>query len=75
MVYRTQPTDAITVAYTLGGIENTDMLRHTEDIGGGYWLVRLPDALVYTSEVSPTFYRQVTVDDISYFSIPTSPAA
>ena len=70
MVYRTQPTDAITVAYTLGGIENTDMLRHTEDIGGGYWLVRLPDALVYTSEVSPTFYRQVTVDDISYFFNP-----
>lgn len=70
MVYRTQPTDAITVAYTLGGIENTDTLRHTEDIGGGYWLVRLPDALVYTSEVSPTFYRQVTVDDISYFFNP-----
>lgn len=70
MVYRTQPTDAITVAYTLGGIENTDMLRHTEDIGGGYWLVRLPDALVYTSEVSPAFYRQVTVDDISYFFNP-----
>lgn len=70
MVYRTQPTDAITVAYTLGGIENTDTLRHTEDIGGGYWLVRLPDELVYTSEVSPTFYRQVTVDDISYFFNP-----
>ena len=70
MVYRTQPTDAITVAYTLGGIENTDTLRHTEDIGGGYWLVRLPDALVYTSEVSPAFYRQVTVDDISYFFNP-----
>lgn len=70
MVYRTQPTDTITVAYTLGGIENTDMLRHTEDIGGGYWLVRLPDALVYTSEVSPAFYRQVTVDDISYFFNP-----
>lgn len=70
MVYRAQPTDAITVAYTLGGIENTDMLRHTEDIGGGYWLVRLPDALVYTSEVSPAFYRQVTVDDISYFFNP-----
>ena len=70
MVYRTQPTDAITVAYTLGGIENTDTLWHTEDIGGGYWLVRLPDALVYTSEVSPTFYRQVTVDDISYFFNP-----
>ena len=34
MVYRTQPTDAITVAYTLGGIENTDTLWHTEDIGG-----------------------------------------
>lgn len=70
MVYRTQPTDAITVAYTLGGIENTDTLLHTEDIGGGYWLVRLPDALVYTSEVSPAFYRQVTVDDISYFFNP-----
>lgn len=70
MVYRTQPTDAITVAYTLGGIENTDMLRHTEDIGGGYWLVRLPDELVYTSEVSPAFYRQVTVDDVSYFFNP-----
>lgn len=70
MVYRAQPTDAITVAYTLGGIENTDTLRHTEDIGGGYWLVRLPDALVYTSEVSPAFYRQVTVDDISYFFNP-----
>lgn len=70
MVYRTQPTDAITVAYTLGGIENTDTLWHTEDIGGGYWLVRLPNALVYTSEVSPAFYRQVTVDDISYFFNP-----
>lgn len=70
MVYRTQPTNAITVAYTLGGIENTDTLWHTEDIGGGYWLVRLPDALVYTSEVSPAFYRQVTVDDISYFFNP-----
>lgn len=70
MVYRTQPTDAITVAYTLGGIENTDTLWPAEDIGGGYWLVRLPDALVYTNEVSPTFYRQVTVDDISYFFNP-----
>lgn len=70
MVYRAQPTDAITVAYTLGGIENTDTLLHTEDIGGGYWLVRLPDALVYTSEVSPAFYRQVTVDDTSYFFNP-----
>ena len=70
MVYRTQPTDAITVAYTLGGIENTDTLWPAEDIGGGYWLVRLPDALVYTSEVSPAFYRQVTVDDISYFFNP-----
>lgn len=70
MVYRTQPTDAITVAYPLGGIENTYTLWHTEDIGGGYWLVRLPDALVYTSEVSPAFYRQVTVDDISYFFNP-----
>lgn len=70
MVYRTQPTDTITVAYTLGGIENTYTLWHTEDIGGGYWLVRLPDELVYTSEVSPAFYRQVTVDDISYFFNP-----
>lgn len=70
MVYRTQPTDAITVAYTLGGIETTVMLRSAEDIGGGYWLVRLPDALVYTNEVSPTFYRQVTVDDVSYFFNP-----
>jgi type II secretory pathway pseudopilin PulG len=70
MVYRTQPTDAITVAYTLGGIENTDTLWPAEDIGGGYWLVRLPDALVYTREVSPAFYRQVTVDDISYFFNP-----
>ena len=70
MVYRTQPTDAITVAYTLGGIENTDTLWYTEDIGGGYWLVRLPDELVYTNEVSPAFYRQVTVDDISYFFNP-----
>lgn len=70
MVYRTQPTDAITVAYTLGGIENTYTLWSAEDIGGGYWLVRLPDALVYTSEVSPAFYRQVTVDDISYFFNP-----
>ena len=70
MVYRAQPTDAITVAYTLGGIENTDTLWPAEDIGGGYWLVRLPDALVYTSEVSPAFYRQVTVDDISYFFNP-----
>lgn len=70
MVYRTQPTDAITVAYTLGGIENTDTLWPAEDIGGGYWLVLLPDELVYTNEVSPTFYRQVTVDDISYFFNP-----
>lgn len=70
MVYRAQPTDAITVAYTLGGIENTDTLWPAEDIGGGYWLVRLPDALVYTREVSPAFYRQVTVDDISYFFNP-----
>ena len=70
MVYRTQPTDAITVSYTLGGIENTYTLWPAEDIGGGYWLVRLPDALVYTSEVSPAFYRQVTVDDISYFFNP-----
>lgn len=70
MVYRTQPTDAITVAYTLGGIENTDTLWPAEDIGGGYWLVRLPDELVYTNEVSPAFYRQVTVDDISYFFNP-----
>lgn len=32
--------------------------------------MRLPDELVYTNEVSPTFYRQVTVDDISYFFNP-----
>ena len=70
MVYRTQPTDAITVAYTLGGIETTVTLGSSEDIGGGYWLVRLPNDLVYTTEVSPAFYRQVTVDDVSYFFNP-----
>ena len=70
MIYHTQPTVPITVTYTLGGIETTVTLWSAEDIGGGYWLVRLPDALVYTTEVSPTFYRQVTVDGVSYFFNP-----
>lgn len=70
MVYRTQPTDAITVAYTLGNTARTATLRNSIKLDSEYWLVRLPDELVYTSEVSPTFYRQVTVDDISYFFNP-----
>lgn len=70
MVYRTQPTDAITVAYTLGDTARTATLRNSIKLDSEYWLVRLPDELVYTSEVSPTFYRQVTVDDISYFFNP-----
>lgn len=70
MVYRTQPTDAITVAYTLGDTARTATLRNSIKLDSEYWLVRLPDALVYTSEVSPAFYRQVTVDDISYFFNP-----
>lgn len=70
MVYRAQPTDAITVAYTLGDTARTATLRNSIKLDSEYWLVRLPDALVYTSEVSPAFYRQVTVDDISYFFNP-----
>ena len=70
MVYRTQPTDAITVAYTLGDTARTATLRNSIKLDSEYWLVRPPDELVYTSEVSPTFYRQVTVDDISYFFNP-----
>ena len=70
MVYRTQPTDAITVAYTLGDTARTATLRNSIKLDSEYWLVLLPDELVYTSEVSPTFYRQVTVDDISYFFNP-----
>lgn len=70
MVYRTQPTDAITVAYTLGDTARTATLGNSIKLDSEYWLVRLPDELVYTSEVSPTFYRQVTVDDISYFFNP-----
>ena len=70
MVYRAQPTDAITVAYTLGDTARTATLRNSIKLDSEYWLVRLPDELVYTSEVSPTFYRQVTVDDISYFFNP-----
>lgn len=70
MVYRTQPTDAITVAYTLGDTARTATLRNSIKLDSEYWLVCLPDELVYTSEVSPTFYRQVTVDDISYFFNP-----
>lgn len=70
MVYRTQPTDAITVAYTLGDTARTATLRNSIKLDSEYWLVRLPDELVYTNEVSPTFYRQVTVDDISYFFNP-----
>lgn len=70
MVYRTQPTDAITVAYTLGDTARTATLRNSIKLDSEYWLVHLPDELVYTSEVSPTFYRQVTVDDISYFFNP-----
>lgn len=70
MVYRTQPTDAITVAYTLGETARTATLRNSIKLDSEYWLVRLPDELVYTNEVSPTFYRQVTVDDISYFFNP-----
>lgn len=70
MVYRTQPTDAITVAYTLGDTVRTATLPNSIKLDSEYWLVRLPDELVYTSEVSPTFYRQVTVDDISYFFNP-----
>lgn len=70
MVYRTQPTDAITVAYTLGDTARTATLWNSIKLDSEYWLVRLPDELVYTSEVSPTFYRQVTVDDISYFFNP-----
>lgn len=70
MVYRTQPTDAITVAYTLGDTARTATLLNSIKLDSEYWLVRLPDELVYTNEVSPTFYRQVTVDDISYFFNP-----
>lgn len=70
MVYRAQPTDAITVAYTLGDTARTATLRNSIKLDSEYWLVRPPDELVYTSEVSPTFYRQVTVDDISYFFNP-----
>lgn len=70
MVYRAQPTDAITVAYTLGNTARTATLWNSIKLDSEYWLVRLPDELVYTSEVSPTFYRQVTVDDISYFFNP-----
>ena len=70
MVYRTQPTDAITVAYTLGDTARTATLRNSIKLDSEYWLVLLPDELVYTNEVSPTFYRQVTVDDISYFFNP-----
>lgn len=70
MVYRTQPTDAITVAYTLGDTARTATLWNSIKLDSEYWLVRLPDELVYTSEVSPAFYRQVTVDDISYFFNP-----
>lgn len=70
MVYRTQPTDAITVAYTLGDTARTATLWNSIKLDSEYWLVRLPDELVYTSEVSPTFYRQVTVDDVSYFFNP-----
>lgn len=70
MVYRTQPTDAITVAYTLGDTARTATLGNSIKLDSEYWLVCLPDELVYTSEVSPTFYRQVTVDDISYFFNP-----
>lgn len=70
MVYRAQPTDAITVAYTLGDTARTATLLNSIKLDSEYWLVRLPDELVYTSEVSPAFYRQVTVDDISYFFNP-----
>lgn len=70
MVYRAQPTDTITVAYTLGDTARTATLRNSIKLDSEYWLVLLPDELVYTSEVSPTFYRQVTVDDISYFFNP-----
>ena len=70
MVYRAQPTDAITVAYTLGDTARTAPLLNSIKLDSEYWLVRLPDELVYTSEVSPAFYRQVTVDDISYFFNP-----
>ena len=70
MVYRAQPTDAITVAYTLGDTARTATLWNSIKLDSEYWLVRLPDELVYTNEVSPTFYRQVTVDDISYFFNP-----
>ena len=70
MVYRTQPTDAITVAYTLGDTARTATLWNSIKLDSEYWLVRLPDELVYTNEVSPAFYRQVTVDDISYFFNP-----
>ena len=70
MVYRAQPTDAITVAYTLGDTARTATLRNSIKLDSEYWLVRLPNELVYTNEVSPTFYRQVTVDDISYFFNP-----
>lgn len=70
MVYRTQPTDAITVAYTLGDTARTATLWNSIKLDSEYWLVRLPDELVYTNEVSPAFYRQVTVDDVSYFFNP-----
>lgn len=70
MVYRAQPTDAITVAYTLGDTARTATLRNSIKLDSEYWLVLLPDELVYTNEVSPAFYRQVTVDDISYFFNP-----
>ena len=57
MVYRAQPTDAITVAYTLGDTARTATLWNSIKLDSEYWLVRLPDELVYTSEVSPSTVR------------------
>lgn len=73
MVYHTRPTDPITVTYTLHGTERTVTLYpdySAMDIGGGYWLVPLPDDLTQTEQVSASFYHKVQVDDATFFFNP-----
>ncbi len=71
MVYNAQPEQDVTLRYTLGGAEQTVTLSKNSAIsmGGGYYLLPLPGELVNTTEVTG-FYRQVWVDDTSYYFNP-----
>ena len=72
MVFHTKPTEAMALRYSLGGVTYDTQLYPVQaiDMGGGYWLLPLPDQLVYTTEVSSAFYRTVQVDNVTYYYNP-----